>query len=206
MFTQNFLADLSYLPADIANPSTTSSWSEYEWFLNKYGSHIVSKVYLGARLEHFATAESSSSYDESDFKARLCLDVEGLTPGKVFTVNGCNSFSKERREEAKQYNMRTVTHIRGGDPLIRSKLHTNLDPTTVEELIESASSFPNPIKYEFMPIWKVLQSLGGPDEETYYKALNLHAYYSGFRGFQCEERKSPSGKFILPTIYRITSA
>ena len=101
--TQNFLVDLSHLPADIANPSTTSSWSEYKWFLNKYGSYIVSKVYLGARLEHFATTESSSSYDESDFKARLCLDVEGLTPGKVFTVNGCNSFSKERREEAEEY-------------------------------------------------------------------------------------------------------
>ena len=85
---------------------------------------------MGARLQHFTTTESSyftttessSSYNETAFMARLCLDVEGATPGQKFSVTGCSTFSKDDREASEVYNVNLASFIRGGNPNLHAKL------------------------------------------------------------------------------------
>ena len=80
--------------------------------------------------------------------------------------------------------MRMVTNIWGSDPLICSKLRLNLDPTTVEELIESASSFPNPNLCQF-----------GRHFKAWVALMKKHT-----------TKLSTKWQVYPPTIYRITSA
>ena len=49
------------LPTAINDPSIADSWEQYNLFVNKYGSHVLTKVHLGARLQHFATTEATTT-------------------------------------------------------------------------------------------------------------------------------------------------
>ena len=193
MLTGSFLADLNSLPTTIEDPSVSDHWEQYDLFINKYGSHVLSKVHLGARLQHFATTESSTSYNQSAFMARLCLDVEGANPGQKLSVTGCDAFSKTDREASEVYNMNLASFIRGGDPNLRAKLQVSLDPTTIEQFIASAQNMTNPIQYGFTPLWEVISQLDTPKSDMYYRALNLMAYYSGFMEYGCPKRFTTGG-------------
>lgn len=193
MLTGSFLADLNSLPTTIEDPSISDDWEQYDLFINKYGSHVLSKVHLGARLQHFATTESTTSYNQSAFMARLCLDVEGADPGQKFSVTGCDAFSKTDREASEVYNMNLASFIRGGDPNLRAKLQVSLDPTTIEQFIASAQNITNPIQYGFTPLWEVISQLDAPKSDLYYRALNLMAYYSGFMEYGCPKRFTAGG-------------
>ena len=202
MLTANFYNDLRSLPTEIGDPSISDQWEQYKLFTNKYGSHVLSKVHLGARLQHFATTKSSSSYNESAFMARLCLDVEGATPGQKFSVTGCSAFSKDDRQASEVYNMNLASFIRGGDPNLRAKLQVSLDPTTIEQFIASAQTYTNPIQYGFTPIWEVINQLDAPKSDMYYRALNLMAYYSGFMEYGCPKRYTSSG-YVLQELVEL---
>lgn len=202
MLTASFYNDLMSLPTGIVDPSIADNWEQYELFVNKYGSHVLSKVHLGARLQHFATTESSSSYNETAFMARLCLDVEGATPGQTFSVTGCSAFSKDDREASEVYNMNLASFIRGGDPNLRAKLQVSLDPTTIEQFISSAQTNTNPIQYGFTPIWELINQLDVPKSDMYYRALNMMAYYSGFMEYGCPKRFT-SGGYILQQLLEL---
>ena len=193
MLTGSFMADLNSLPTTIEDPSVSDHWEQYDLFINKYGSHLLSKLHLGARLQHFATTESSTSYNQSAFMARLCLDVEGADPGQKFSVTGCDAFSKTDREASEVYNMNLASFIRGGDPNLRAKLQVSLDPTTIEQFIASAQNVTNPIQYGFTPLWEVISQLDVPKSDMYYQALNLMAYYSGFLEYGCPKRFTAGG-------------
>lgn len=193
MLTANFMTDLNSLPTMIGDPSDVDSWEAYDQFINKYGSHVLSKVHLGARLQHFATTESSSSYNESAFMARLCLDVEGADPGQKFSVTGCEAFSKDDRQASEEYNMNLASFIRGGDPNLRAKLQVSLDPTTIEQFIASAQNITNPIQYGFTPLWEVVSQLDTPKTDMYYRAVNMMTYYSGFMEYGCPKRFTTGG-------------
>ena len=193
MFNGNFLSDLMSLPTTISDPSNADQWEQYEIFFKKYGSHVLTKVHLGARLQHFATTESSSSYNESAFMARLCLDVEGEVPGQTFSVTGCSAFSKEARQSSEKFNMNLASFIRGGDPNLRAKLQVSLDPTTIEQFIASAQNVTNPIQYGFAPLWEVMSQLDAPKSDMYYRAVNMMAYYSGFMEYGCPKRFTTGG-------------
>lgn len=193
MLTANFYNDLVMLPTAINDPSIADSWEQYELFVNKYGSHVLTKVHLGARLQHFATTEATTTYNETAFLARLCLDVEGPTPGEKFTVTGCSAFSKDDREGTEEYDMNLASFIRGGDPNLRAKLQVSLDPTTIEQFIASAQTNTNPIQYGFTPIWELVNQLDVPKSDMYYRALNMMAYYSGFKEYGCPKRLTSGG-------------
>ena len=200
--TGDFFNNLKTLPTTIDDPSVADHWEPYKLFLSKYGSHVLSKIHMGARLQHFATTESSSSYNESAFMARLCLDVEGAVPGQKVSVTGCSAFSEAKRQEAEVYNMNLASYIRGGDPNLRAKLQVSLDPTTIEQFIASAQNITNPIQYGFTPIWEVVAQLDIPNSDMFYRALNMMAYYSGFMEYGCP-RRSTSGGFTLQQLVEL---
>ena len=193
MLTASFVADVESLPTMIADPSNEDQWQDYYFFVKKYGGHVLSKLQLGARLQHFATTDNTSSYNESAFLARLCLDVEGKVPGQTFSVTGCSAFSKDDRQASEEYDMNLASFIRGGDPNLRAKLQVSLDPTTIEQFIASAQNMTNPIQYGFAPIWDVISQMDVPKSDMYYRALNMKAYYSGFMEYGCPKRSTTGG-------------
>ena len=191
MLTDSFIADVKSLPTKIADASNEDQWIPYNIFLRKYGSHILTKLYLGARVQQFATTKNTTSYKESDYMARLCLDVAGL--GNSFNVSACANLSKEHRKESQTYNMNIATFIRGGDPNFRAKLQVSLDPDNIEPFMASAQQSANPIKYEFTPVWELISRLDGPFSDMYYRSLNMKGYYGGYLEFECPKRKTYDG-------------
>ena len=194
MLTDSFISAVKSLPTKIADPSDDNQWVQYDYFIKTYGSHILTKLKLGSRVQQFATTKNTSSYTETDFMARLCLDVAGLKD--EVKISACANFSKEHRKESQTYNMNIATFVRGGDPNLRAKLQVNLDPTNIEQFMASAQQNANPIQYEFTPVWELVSRLDGPSSDMYYRALNLKAYYSGFLEFGCRKRTTYNG-FIL---------
>ena len=198
---KNFIDDVEALSTTIKDASNDNEWVLYDYVLKKYGSHVLTKLYLGARLQQFATTMNTSSYDQSDYEARLCLDFQGNFFGKI-NISGCTGFSKEKLQASEKFNMNIATFVRGGDPNLRAKLQVSLDPTTIEQFIASAQTAANPIQYQFTPVWELIAALDRPHSDMYYRALNMKAYYSGFLEFGCRKRVTTGG-FTLQQLVEV---
>ena len=198
---KNFIDDIESLSTTIKDASDGKEWALYDYVLKKYGSHVLTKLKLGARIQQFATTSNTSSFDESDFEARLCLDFEGNFFGNI-NISGCSGFSKEQLEASEKFNMNIATFVRGGDENLRAKLQVSLDPTTIEKFVASAQSAANPIQYRFTPVWELIASLDRPFSDMYYRALNMKAFYSGYLEFSCPKRVTTGG-FILQQLVEV---
>lgn len=182
-FTNSFIRELSNLESNINNPKARSSWKSYENFIKRYGSHIISKITFGARLQYFTATQESQHFSDDVMGARACADVEGtISEEAPFKVQGCSSYSTNERKTAQQYNMQVRRFIRGGTKELRNKLlvSSKLDPKLVEEFINTAENTPQPIQYTFIPIWDLFPS------DMHQQKANLFAYYTGYIQHHCD--------------------
>ena len=182
-FTNSFIHELSNLESNINNPKAPSSWKSYENFIKRYGSHIISKITFGARLQYFTATQESHQFSDDAMGARACADVEGtISKEAPFKVQGCSSYSTNERKTAQQYNMQVKRFIRGGAKELRNKLlvSSKLDPKLVEEFINTAENTPQPIQYTFIPIWDLFPS------DMHQQKANLFAYYTGYIQHHCD--------------------
>ena len=199
-FTNAFKHELSNLENDIIIPNAPSSWKNYENFIKRYGTHIMSKITFGARLQYFTATQRSYHISDNMMGARACADVEGtISEEAPFKVQGCSSYSTYDRQTAQQFSMQVRRLIRGGTKELRNKLlfSSKLDSKLVEEFINTAENSPQPIQYTFIPIWDLFPS------DMHQQKVNLFAYYTGYIQHHCnfiidngyiiqEFRKNPS--------------
>lgn len=193
-FTESFKADLETLDVKIERPELESSWRNYEAFVKRYGSHMMSRISFGARFQYFTATQSTESLSDNMMGARACADVEGTTPGdSPFKVQGCSAYTKEQREESQSYHMQLKKFIRGGDKKLRNQLllAQTLDPDVIEAFINTANESPQGIRYAFEAIWDLL-----PNEMSQQKA-NFYAYYTGYVQTGCTQLLGSSPNFVI---------
>lgn len=191
-FTESFKKDLETLDVDIQNPAVESSWQNYESFIKQYGSHIMSSIFYGARLQYFTATKSTEEISDEMLAARACAEVEGIKADNNFKIQGCASYSEEIRQKSQSISMQLKKFIRGGEKELRNQLliAQALDPNVIKSFIDSADRYPQPIQYSLEPIWDLL-----PNDMAQQKA-NLYAYYTGYVQTGCIQKLAGDGSAL----------
>lgn len=139
--------------------------SNYELFIETYGSHVLTHIVYGAKYQEWASSESTDSNTIDSLKASLCASVEGTVPLEPgFSVKGCANYTKEAREAAssKGYHSRRI--IMGGSDDARSDLLSGMDKDTLNNFLRSANESTTGIDFGFTPIWDLLWPIYVPSK------------------------------------------
>lgn len=202
----DFLRDFSRLPVHIKNPEDTSSWQEFYAFLNKWGSHVMTQITFGSRLEHWESHLDEGKLDLASLEAKACLAIEGPEPiADSLTTSLCSKYNKTKREEASKIATNDHTIIIGGTEETRNALTLEgMSKENIKKFIESSPESNQAIGYNFTPIWEIYQQVsigkGCMDDldkglkvskncDDLQRCLNLEAAYA-FDIVNCKQLKT----------------
>ena len=126
-------------------------------FVQRWGTHMVTGVKTGSRASYWASSLTTKSYNEEDFKAKICASVNGLDA----SVNACAGVSTQAIQQSSSYDIRITKHILGGvehgagAQLAASNSASDSIDIMAQFMNEAANST-SPIFYSLKPIWEVL--------------------------------------------------
>ncbi|KAI6659062.1 MAC/Perforin domain-containing protein [Oopsacas minuta] len=181
----DFQKDFEALNPSIKEPWLESNWVDYETFYNKYGSHFITEVAYGARFYEHAFSDARMSYTSRNLTVRACAALAGPAGIGILEIEACEGINKQEIDSVSSLAIYTLLVIRGGTAKTRAELYKNRTVAGIAKFMSEANATEMPIKYNFMPIWSLLQ-LRYLDTEHYSKARNLAAYYLGFGNYGCE--------------------
>lgn len=172
-----------------------SSWSDYETFLETFGSHFVSTTHFGALVEQYNFAKSEKHYSQKDFEARVCGDFLGPTQVGLLNVTACSGIDTSKIDSASSLDMSSQFTVLGGTSAARTALLLDRSTENVRAFLETATD-ENAFAYQFTAVWNLLQSkyIGTPH---FGKALNLQHFVTGYLGHRCNYRKDSQSGYVL---------
>lgn len=205
----DFLEDFNKLPVKIRNPENPSAWQEFYAFLDKWGSHVMTQITFGSKLEHWESYLDDGSLDIKKLEAKACLEIEGPEPiAKSITTSICSKYDKTKREEASSIRTNNNTVIIGGTDETRNKLLLDgLTDENIKKFIESSPMSNQAIGYHFTPIWEIYQQVAitkgcindidnglksSKNCDDLQRCLNLEAAYA-YDSVNCEHLKTSNG-------------
>ena len=181
LLSESLLRDFRSLPKLINEPRLRPSWRHYDTFLKKYGSHVVTQLQYGSRINHFTFAKSSLEYKQRDFEVRGCLDFAGPTEYGNINVSACSSVTTDEINEVRSYEMTKKLVVLGGTAQTRERLPP-VTPDNIKQFLEAADPSDQAIGHSFVPIWRILK-FRGLDETI---IANMKSYYLGYLDFGCQ--------------------
>ena len=132
-----FWADLYALPT-YYDKNDVQNQAEFKAFTNVYGTHLITNVTYGTRLELIISCSAGNSEINANFKANIEAEYKGVIG------SGSGSADIKGSGEYKQYekDRNTSIVVRGGDPSKRAVLQQSLQQNKVDEkaAIDWASS------------------------------------------------------------------
>ena len=201
-----FISDFRRLPIKISKPEINSEWQPFYKFLNKWGSHVMTQITFGSRLEHWESCLDSGNISNKELEAKACLEISG--PISEITADICSNYTKDEKEKALKLETNKITIIIGGTREIREKIAlSGITDENVKDFLNSSSESDEAIGYNFTPIWEIYQQVstvencltdvddGNPlsDEcKDLQRCLNLEAAYA-YQTVDCELLKTPNG-------------
>ena len=188
-FDGNFLEQFRKLPVEIQDPWYSNAWKQYDVFLNTYGSHVVSSVFLGSSINQMVFAETDDSYKERDFKVGSCLALAGPKNVTDLGVSVCSGFHESEISKVSKMSMNDHLVVRGGTPETRNELIKHRTADLIEKFLNEAKETKSAIQYTLTSLWSILQTLFvGKHTENFIRAVNLEYYYLGFLNYGCDYR------------------
>ena len=196
-FSKEFEEDFERLPTTIEDPSERSDWGDYNTFLKKYGSHILTAVHRGSRMVQWTFAKESKKYSEKDLALASCIKIANVpAQAALLSMNACGNYSKEDIQRGSEMSTSNKLTLLGGTIETRSKLQQTRTPELIVQFMREAETHPSPAIYKFTSIWNVLKRRYiGQRQEPLVRALNLQAYYEGMLDFGCT--RQVRGKVVL---------
>ena len=187
----DFVKDFFALPKQVSSPWLKSSWDNYQVFLNKYGSHVISAVKYGSSLYQHTFDEESESYDEYSYKVKGCIQLAGPTEAGMAAFTVCSDVTEEDIKRASHMTSSSRFIARGGTADTRNKLVTDRSKKIVDQFLAEAKMAKEPVQYQFTSIWTLLKGryIG---TEHYEKVNNLEDYYKGYLNYGCNYIRTPS--------------
>ena len=181
------LRDLKNLPRQISAPEQKSSWLNYDVFLRKYGSHLVSEVHRGSRLLQWTFAQTSKQYSKKNFTIRACVDLAKIpTQAGLLGISPCGNYTNEKIQEAMSMSMSNKLVLKGGKAETRGKLDNQRTPALIQRFLQEAQSDPGDIRYRYVPVWEILKMhFMGTDQANFQRSVIMEQYYKGFLDFGC---------------------
>lgn len=191
---KHFLADFVKLPITIPSPWLKNSWTPYNLFLAKYGSHVVTSITFGSMINQMAFAETSENYSERDFQVKSCLSLAGPTEVGKLNVSLCGGIDKSEISRVTSMTMSDQLVVRGGTPDTRNHLIQERTPELITKFMNEANTTNSTIKYGFKSVWDILQvAFAGIDQDNLIRAINLEYYYLGYLNYGCDYRATSTG-------------
>ena len=167
-----------------------NSWIAYDQFLQKYGSHLVRKVFYGSRINEYIFTQHSKECDEHDYEIKICEKFEGLAHIGKLGIFLCQNFTRKDAEKVEHMHVTHKLILKGGTDKTRSALHRQRTKELIEKFLEEAGEVRSPVKYIYMPIWTLLKDRYLHDNhEDLAKAVNLESYYKRYLNFGCPLQK-----------------
>jgi len=183
--SEEFINAVAALPLNPANPQLKSSWQNYQIFLDKYGSHIVTEITLGSLIRQYVFQSVEMGYSESDYRINACVEFEGPTTAGDIDSSTCTGISSADVQAAES---RTVSHqliILGGSDKTRNALDSTRTDALLEALMNEGRDNPQPVGYEYASIWDVIRTHFSSNSSMIARASTLQQFYEGFLCFGC---------------------
>ena len=137
-FKKSFLDKLETLPLKIDEPWERNSWRPYYDFLELYGSHVITSVTRGARINQMSFARSSRSYSQREFQVKSCVSLGGPTSSGTVDVSACANVSSSEASRADDMVTDNRVFIRGGSRGTRNKLSLRKSKELIKKLMNEA--------------------------------------------------------------------
>ena len=184
-FKKSFMDKLETLPLKIDEPWERNSWRPYYDFLELYGSHVITSVTRGARINQMSFARSSRSYSQREFQVKSCVSLGGPTSAGTVDVSACANVSSSEASRTSDMSTTDKLFIRGGSRETRSKLLQGRSKELIEKLMNEAGDIHSSVQHTFKELWTVLQSRFPSGSPNYARGLNLKSFYLGFLNYGC---------------------
>ena len=184
-FKKSFMDKLETLPLKIDEPWERNSWRPYYDFLELYGSHVITSVTRGARINEMSFARSSRSYSQREFQVKSCVSLGGPTSAGTVDVSACANVSSTEASRTSDMSTTDKLFIRGGSRETRAMLLQRRSKELIEKLMNEAGDIHSSVQHTFKELWTVLQSRFPSGSPNYARGLNLKNFYLGFLNYGC---------------------
>lgn len=188
--TDDVMKMFDSLELNITNPWLGNSWTHYDTFLKTFGSHFVTKIYLGATARQWTFSKAAAHYTDDQLKIRACVDFAGTVDVEKLNVSACSGVTKEEAENVTQLKTSNYLEIRGGSDKTRNKFRSSRSRDDLDKLLNEGRAMQSPVSYEYVAIWEILMRKFYNDTTRYTKAMNLQQYYVGYKDFGCSYQQS----------------
>ena len=184
------LQTMKSLPLHVKVPWQRNSWTAYEAFLKRFGSHVITSAIRGSSIKQTTFAQSDEAYSQRQFQIKACVSLSGPTEVGELGVQACANVSKT--EISKTTSMNTIDKliVRGGTKETRNALVKKRSKDLIEQLLNEAGKTPASVEHTFRAIWDILQSRFPIGSDNYVRAVNLQYYYLGYLNYGCEYEES----------------
>ncbi|EDO39752.1 predicted protein, partial [Nematostella vectensis] len=179
-FTADLLGRFKALPSTVPKPYKSVSWTEYEDFVKRFGTHVVTSALLGSFICQYAFARGDKRYSMDDLKVKACALFSKDPDG----IPACRRVTEDQLGKVNGMEMNSKTVIRGGTVDTRSKLLFSRTKELLETFKSEAKNSTSPISYILSPLWRLLK-MKFHGTKHYAKAKNLEEFYKGMLNFGC---------------------
>jgi hypothetical protein len=172
---QVFLADFRMLPINVSDPGMPGSWAQYNSFFENWGTHIITQLTYGSKLQQWESTLGSSNEIDKTLAIKACAQIEGI--GKAFTTNACEAYTEEEKRNALISKSNSNVIIIGGSENTREALQEEITSEKLDAFLKSSNESNQAVGVQFTPIWEVLKNylVNLPDLQ---RALNLEAAFA----------------------------
>ncbi|KAK3724382.1 hypothetical protein LTR37_001006 [Vermiconidia calcicola] len=141
------------------DPKTPDTVQDYKNYLDEFGTHIITGMKYGGRLQITAWAENSDSSTTQNFAADVDAKYEGIQSNGQFDI----SISDSGQYKAFSASATNICSCKGGDPTLSAKLsnpahHASaVDPWDLyQQWILTSRTNPEVMSLALTPIWEIV--------------------------------------------------
>eukprot|EP00884_Botryococcus_braunii_P003110 jgi/Botrbrau1/127/Bobra.0022s0113.1 len=197
--TNDFWSAFKKLPANMGTPeldaSVIDSWRPYEEFVDKWGTHIVSEVHFGSKIELWASALMGASLTVDQLLKFACHT--GL--GFFKAMGQCKAFTEADLNAAASFQANGRFICTGGTMESREQFRTVKDPISFGLFMASGKLGTTPVGFEYTPLWEVLEPyvvVSKEAEDDLARVKTLQTYYEAVVGLMCVNTQPQPGPSI----------
>ena len=129
---------------------------KYCTVLEKYGSHVITSVKRGSKLQQMTFAERAKAYTERDFQVKACVSVAGSTKVGKVGVSACSNVNKSEISKESRMSTSEKRFVKGGKMETNNKLANGATSVElVDQLMDEADEFPASGQHTFRAIWTI---------------------------------------------------
>lgn len=124
-----------------------------EDLFEKYGTHVVTRVELGGRVDYWFSSEETESMTEEEFDISIKASYSG--------VSGAAAYAAKNVDKKAAASIRMTVYTVGGEDAAASKLRTDKDPESCAAWVETIpknTRYVGRPKNSLMEIWEFCES------------------------------------------------